>query len=450
MERRPGGSSRRPGARLGLGVEATVVALAGPTGAGKSSLFNALAGEELTAVGRRRPTTATAAAARVGRRPSRRRCSTGSTFRVATAPRRSDGARRASCCWTCPTSTRSSGAPAGGRPARRARRPRRLGRRPAEVRGCRLARRLPAPARGHARVDGRRPQPGRPARPAGARERAAPTSRGCSRRTASTRCRCSPSRRGRARGWRRARRCSPSASRRGRRRSRGWPADVGVAAAGLAASCGDRPAGGRGEATRDRLLDALADAAGVRDRPPRRRGRAPAARLAGHGLAVLPLAQAAATRPAAPPAAGDEPAENVAHVAAGARRRAGRRRGDRRPRARGRGRARHARAVAAARPRRGDLAELDRAPGRARPRGRRHAARNGAGRSGGGLAGALQTALAAAVAVGLLWLLALLALDYLGLEDVVPTPEARDIPLPTALALGGALAGILAGLLHGS
>ena len=54
----------------------------------------------------------------------------------------------------------------------------------------------------------------------------------------------------------------------------------------------------------------------------------------------------------------------------------------------------------------------------------------------------LQTGLAAAVAVGLLWLLALLALDYLGLEDVVPTPEARDIPLPTALALGGAVAGI--------
>ena len=32
------------GARLGLGLESTVVALAGPTGAGKSQLFNALAG----------------------------------------------------------------------------------------------------------------------------------------------------------------------------------------------------------------------------------------------------------------------------------------------------------------------------------------------------------------------------------------------------------------------
>jgi GTP-binding protein EngB required for normal cell division len=50
--------TRKAGARLGLGVEKTVVALAGPTGAGKSLLFNALTGTELAAVGRRRPTTA--------------------------------------------------------------------------------------------------------------------------------------------------------------------------------------------------------------------------------------------------------------------------------------------------------------------------------------------------------------------------------------------------------
>jgi len=53
----------RAGRRLGLGVEATMVALAGPTGAGKSTLFNAVAGDELVAAGRRRPTTATATAA---------------------------------------------------------------------------------------------------------------------------------------------------------------------------------------------------------------------------------------------------------------------------------------------------------------------------------------------------------------------------------------------------
>jgi GTP-binding protein EngB required for normal cell division len=53
----------RAGERLGLGLEATVAALAGPTGSGKSSLFNALAGHELSTVGRRRPTTSTASAA---------------------------------------------------------------------------------------------------------------------------------------------------------------------------------------------------------------------------------------------------------------------------------------------------------------------------------------------------------------------------------------------------
>ena len=47
----------KAGARLGLGIESTVVALAGPTGAGKSLLFNALTAIDLAAVGRRRPTT---------------------------------------------------------------------------------------------------------------------------------------------------------------------------------------------------------------------------------------------------------------------------------------------------------------------------------------------------------------------------------------------------------
>jgi len=53
----------RAGARLGLGMETTVVALAGPTGAGKSTLFNALAGAELTQSGVRRPTTSAVTAA---------------------------------------------------------------------------------------------------------------------------------------------------------------------------------------------------------------------------------------------------------------------------------------------------------------------------------------------------------------------------------------------------
>jgi ABC-type nitrate/sulfonate/bicarbonate transport system ATPase subunit len=53
----------KAGARLGLGVESTVVALAGPTGVGKSLLFNVLSGTDLATVGRRRPTTSEGQAA---------------------------------------------------------------------------------------------------------------------------------------------------------------------------------------------------------------------------------------------------------------------------------------------------------------------------------------------------------------------------------------------------
>ena len=55
--------TEKAGARLGLGIENTVVALAGPTGVGKSLLFNALSGAELASVGRRRPTTSQGQAA---------------------------------------------------------------------------------------------------------------------------------------------------------------------------------------------------------------------------------------------------------------------------------------------------------------------------------------------------------------------------------------------------
>jgi energy-coupling factor transporter ATP-binding protein EcfA2 len=53
----------KAGDRLRFGEAHTVVALAGTTGSGKSSLFNALAGETLSQVGMRRPTTGTAHAA---------------------------------------------------------------------------------------------------------------------------------------------------------------------------------------------------------------------------------------------------------------------------------------------------------------------------------------------------------------------------------------------------
>lgn len=49
--------------RLGRGADRTVVALAGATGSGKSSLLNALVGDDVSPVGVRRPTTSTARAA---------------------------------------------------------------------------------------------------------------------------------------------------------------------------------------------------------------------------------------------------------------------------------------------------------------------------------------------------------------------------------------------------
>ena len=52
--------------RLAISGSATVVALAGATGSGKSSIFNALSGTELAAVGVRRPTTAHAMASSWG------------------------------------------------------------------------------------------------------------------------------------------------------------------------------------------------------------------------------------------------------------------------------------------------------------------------------------------------------------------------------------------------
>lgn len=55
--------AERAGVRRSLSVDHTVAALAGATGSGKSSLFNALAGAELAKVGVTRPTTATAQAA---------------------------------------------------------------------------------------------------------------------------------------------------------------------------------------------------------------------------------------------------------------------------------------------------------------------------------------------------------------------------------------------------
>jgi GTPase Era involved in 16S rRNA processing len=56
-------TTQRAEGRLGHGAAHTVVALAGATGSGKSSTFNVLAGRELAATGVRRPTTSTTQAA---------------------------------------------------------------------------------------------------------------------------------------------------------------------------------------------------------------------------------------------------------------------------------------------------------------------------------------------------------------------------------------------------
>jgi hypothetical protein len=55
--------------------------------------------------------------------------------------------------------------------------------------------------------------------------------------------------------------------------------------------------------------------------------------------------------------------------------------------------------------------------------------------------------LVALMVAGLLWLLGLVALGWLRLDDVNPTPEVEGVAIPTVLALGGALAGVLVALL---
>ena len=216
-------------------------------------------------------------------------------------------------------------------------------------------------------------------------------------------------------------------------------ADVDVAADGLAVSCGGRPAGVQ-SADRDRLLRALADAAGV---PTVVRAVGAAHRRRGAlatGWPFLRWVRRLRPDPLRRLRLGDGPSENIRTSLPGA------------------SEVQVAGVETAARALAGQAASGMPEPW---PRLVRAAATSGLDgapdvldRAVAGadlhvrrplwwrLAAPLQTALAAAVAVGLLWLLALLLLDYLGLEDAVPTPEARDIPLPTALVLGGAIAGL--------
>ncbi len=57
--------------------------------------------------------------------------------------------------------------------------------------------------------------------------------------------------------------------------------------------------------------------------------------------------------------------------------------------------------------------------------------------------GALQMLLLGVALVGALWLLALVGLGYLQLDEVVPLPRVQGIPLPTLLLVVGLLAGLL-------
>jgi hypothetical protein len=59
----------------------------------------------------------------------------------------------------------------------------------------------------------------------------------------------------------------------------------------------------------------------------------------------------------------------------------------------------------------------------------------------------LQRLLALITAAGALWLLALVALGYLQLDQAVPTPDYRGIPVPTGLLVGGLLAGVIVALI---
>ena len=102
----------RAGDRLRLSGAHTVVALAGATGSGKSSLFNALSGMELSRVGVRRPTTAEAFACvwgELGATPLLDWLGIGVERRFtreSVLDAEDQAGLRGLSCWTCRTSTR--------------------------------------------------------------------------------------------------------------------------------------------------------------------------------------------------------------------------------------------------------------------------------------------------------------------------------------------------------
>ena len=430
----------KAGARLGLGVEATVVALAGPTGAGKSSLFNALAGSELTSVGRRRPTTSAAAAAVWGDgaddlldwlEVQRRHRLDGHgpdgaelddlvlldlpDFDSVERSHRLEVDRLIELvdlvAWVVDPQKYADAAWHDGYLRRLAS----YGDVMAVV--LNQADLLDPEAVASCRADlvrllGRNGLDRVPVLTV-----SAATGAGLPelRRLLAERVE--------------AREAAVAR----------LEADVAAATARLASTCGGEP-GRVGRQERARLRAALEGAAGLPtvvvavDRAHRRRGTLAAGwpfvrwlkRLRPDPLRRLRLGDepSEAVRTSLPPASAVQVAavENAARTLAGAA-------------ASDLPEPWPALVRAAATSRETEVAgELDRAVAGAdlhvgRPRW-------------WWLAGALQTLLAAAVAVGALWLLALFLLDYLRLDDVLPTPEANGVPLPTALLLGGAIAGI--------
>ena len=112
----------RAGARLRLAGDHTVVALAGATGSGKSSTFNAVTGLDVAATGVRRPTTSWTMACTWGEDgaaelldwlgvPKRHQVRRDSMLddddgaAPATSPPRALGGSTGWCCSTCPTTT---------------------------------------------------------------------------------------------------------------------------------------------------------------------------------------------------------------------------------------------------------------------------------------------------------------------------------------------------------
>lgn len=97
-------------ARQRLSARHTVVAVAGATGSGKSTLFNALAGVQISDTGLRRPTTSAPIAC--SWTDGAAGCSTGWPSRDGSGAGRCRAVRpstrrcRVSSWWTCPTTTR--------------------------------------------------------------------------------------------------------------------------------------------------------------------------------------------------------------------------------------------------------------------------------------------------------------------------------------------------------